>query len=132
MEFVLYNHIPSFCNWPNFEFFHLLKLSRPINIILTLYKHYFGKKHSIPLDKIQTHFALLKRTAKSGQKTEIVKLSLWFKFKRPTVFKLYWLPSKITVHRFCSYHIWQTTPLLTLFCICNCLISSAQWGEHSQ
>ena len=32
---------------------------------LTLYKHFFAKKHNIDPSKIETHFALLKRTAKS-------------------------------------------------------------------
>mgnify|MGYP003110524363 FL=1 len=31
---------------------------------LTFYKHYFAKKHNIDVDDIETHFALLKRTAK--------------------------------------------------------------------
>jgi hypothetical protein len=31
---------------------------------LTLYKHYFAKKYDINPDDIETHFALLKRTAK--------------------------------------------------------------------
>ncbi len=31
---------------------------------LTYYKHFYNKKHNIPLDEIETHFALLKRTAK--------------------------------------------------------------------
>ena len=31
---------------------------------LTLYKHFFAKKHNIEPSKIETHFALLKRTAK--------------------------------------------------------------------
>ena len=34
---------------------------------LTLYKYYFSKKHNIDLDKIETHFALLKRTAKKNR-----------------------------------------------------------------
>ena len=33
---------------------------------LTLYKHFFALKHNIDPDKIETHFALLKRTAKSN------------------------------------------------------------------
>ena len=33
---------------------------------LTLYKHYFSKKHNIDPKNIETHFALLKRTAKSN------------------------------------------------------------------
>lgn len=31
---------------------------------LTYYKHFYNQKHNIPLDDIETHFALLKRTAK--------------------------------------------------------------------
>ena len=41
---------------------------------LTFYKHYFSKKHNIPLDNIETHFALLKRTAKNN-KVEIFEVS---------------------------------------------------------
>ncbi len=33
---------------------------------LTLYKHFFAKKHNIDPNNIETHFALLKRTAKSN------------------------------------------------------------------
>ena len=31
---------------------------------LTFYKHYYAKKHNIDVKDIETHFALLKRTAK--------------------------------------------------------------------
>ena len=41
---------------------------------LSLYKHFFAKKHSVDLDKIDTYFALLKRTAKA-KKVEIFKVS---------------------------------------------------------
>ena len=41
---------------------------------LALYKHFFSKKHNIPLEKIETHFALLKRTAKKN-KVEIFRSS---------------------------------------------------------
>ena len=41
---------------------------------LTLYKHFFAKKHNIDPSNIETHFALLKRTAKSN-KVEIFKVS---------------------------------------------------------
>jgi len=34
---------------------------------LTLYKIFFAQKHFIPLEKIETHFALLKRTAKKDR-----------------------------------------------------------------
>lgn len=41
---------------------------------LSFYKNFFAKKHSIPLDKIETHFGLLKRTAKKD-KVEIFRVS---------------------------------------------------------
>jgi hypothetical protein len=41
---------------------------------LTYYKHYFSKKHNIDIDKIETHFALLKRTAKEN-KVEFFQVS---------------------------------------------------------
>jgi hypothetical protein len=41
---------------------------------LTYYKHFFSKKHGIPLDKIETHFGLLKRTAKKD-KVELFRVS---------------------------------------------------------
>ena len=34
---------------------------------LTLYKYFFAKKHSIDVKDVETHFALLKRTAKKGR-----------------------------------------------------------------
>ena len=37
-----------------------------INYQLTFYKHYFAIKHGIDPSKIETHFALLKRTAKNN------------------------------------------------------------------
>jgi putative RecB family exonuclease len=40
---------------------------------LTLYKHYFAIKHNIKPEKIETYFALLKRTAKKN-KIEMVKV----------------------------------------------------------
>ena len=33
---------------------------------LTLYKYFFAKKHSIDVGDIETHFALMKRTAKKN------------------------------------------------------------------
>ena len=43
------------------------KKSEPmITYQLTLYKHYFAKKHNIESKNIETHFALLKRTAKKN------------------------------------------------------------------
>ena len=41
---------------------------------LTYYKHFFAKKHGIPEDKIETHFGLLKRTAKKD-KVELFRVS---------------------------------------------------------
>ena len=41
---------------------------------LSLYKHFFSKKHNIELKDISTHFALLKRTAKTN-KAEIFEVS---------------------------------------------------------
>jgi hypothetical protein len=41
---------------------------------LTYYKHFFAKKHGIPIDKIETHFGLLKRTAKKD-KVELFRVS---------------------------------------------------------
>jgi len=34
---------------------------------LTYYKHYYSRKHSVPMEDIETHFGLLKRTAKKDQ-----------------------------------------------------------------
>jgi len=34
---------------------------------LTFYKHYYAKKHNVEPDNIETHFALLKRTAKKNR-----------------------------------------------------------------
>lgn len=42
------------------------KSDRMTTYQLTLYKHFFAKKHNIDPDNIETHFALLKRTAKSN------------------------------------------------------------------
>ncbi len=41
---------------------------------LTLYKHFFATKHNIDPNNIDTHFALLKRTAKKNN-VEIFKVS---------------------------------------------------------
>ena len=41
---------------------------------LTLYKYFFAKKHGIDLANIETHFALLKRTAKTD-KVEIFRVT---------------------------------------------------------
>ena len=42
------------------------KSDRIINYQLTLYKYFFAKKHNLDPKNIETHFALLKRTAKSN------------------------------------------------------------------
>lgn len=42
------------------------KTDKIINYQLTMYKHFFSKKHSIDPSLIETHFALLKRTAKNN------------------------------------------------------------------
>ena len=42
------------------------KTDRLVGYQLTLYKHFFSKKHNIDADNIETHFALLKRTAKKN------------------------------------------------------------------
>ena len=41
---------------------------------LTLYKHFFAKKHKIDPKLIETHFVLLKRTAKKD-KVEFVRVT---------------------------------------------------------
>jgi|TARA_R110000824_G_scaffold170181_3_gene347465 hypothetical protein len=43
------------------------KSEKMITYQLTLYKHYFAKKHGIDPSMIETHFALLKRTAKKDR-----------------------------------------------------------------
>ena len=45
-----------------------------INYQLTFYKHYFAQKHGIDPKNIETHFALLKRTAKKNR-VEFVKIT---------------------------------------------------------
>ncbi len=42
------------------------KTDKIVNYQLTMYKHFFSKKHSIPTESIETYFALLKRTAKKN------------------------------------------------------------------
>jgi hypothetical protein len=42
---------------------------------LTLYKKFYAQKHQVDLDDIETHFALLKRTAKKGNKVEIFRVT---------------------------------------------------------
>ena len=51
------------CSWG----WNLKKKTDPmITYQLTLYKHYFAKKHNIDPKMIETHFALLKRTAREN------------------------------------------------------------------
>jgi len=42
------------------------KADKIVNYQLTMYKHFFSKKHNIDPKNIETHFALLKRTAKKN------------------------------------------------------------------
>lgn len=42
---------------------------------LTLYKHYYAQMHDIDPADIETHFALLKRTAKKGKKVEFFRVT---------------------------------------------------------
>ena len=42
------------------------KNDRMTSYQLTLYKHFFAKKHNIDVSNVDTHFALLKRTAKTN------------------------------------------------------------------
>ena len=48
---------------------------RLVTYQLTLYKRYWAQKMGIPLDQVETHFALLKRTQKLGQKVEIFRVT---------------------------------------------------------
>jgi len=48
------------------------KADKIVNYQLTLYKVFWAKKHGIPLDMVETHFGLLKRTAKNNN-TEIFR-----------------------------------------------------------
>ena len=50
------------------------KSDKIINYQLTLYKFFWAKKHGIPLENIETHFGLLKRTAKKNN-TEIFRVT---------------------------------------------------------
>ena len=50
------------------------KADRMTTYQLTLYKHFFAKKHNIDPSNIETHFALLKRTAKKNN-IEIFKVT---------------------------------------------------------
>ena len=48
---------------------------RMVTYQLTLYKRYWSQKMGIPMDMIETHFALLKRTAKVGDKVEVFRVT---------------------------------------------------------
>ena len=50
------------------------KAEKIVTYQLTLYKHFFCQKHNIDPDKVETHFALLKRTAKKDR-VEIFRVS---------------------------------------------------------
>ena len=50
------------------------KAEKMVTYQLAYYKHFFSSKHGIDLDDIQTHFALLKRTAKKNR-VEIFEVS---------------------------------------------------------
>ena len=50
------------------------KTDKMVNYQLTMYKHFFSKKHNIPTKNIETYFALLKRTAKKDN-VEIFKVT---------------------------------------------------------
>ena len=50
------------------------KSDKILNYQLTLYKVFWAKKHNIPLENIETHFGLLKRTAKKNN-TEIFRVT---------------------------------------------------------
>lgn len=50
------------------------KADKIINYQLTLYKVFWAKKHGIPLEMVETHFGLLKRTAKKNN-TEIFRVT---------------------------------------------------------
>ena len=50
------------------------KADKIVNYQLTMYKHFFSKKHNIDPKNIETYFALLKRTAKS-ENVEVFKVT---------------------------------------------------------
>lgn len=59
-------HIIDFktCSWG----WDIQKKTAPMTTYqLTFYKQYFAQKHNIPLQNIETHFCLLKRTAKKNR-----------------------------------------------------------------
>jgi len=66
-------HVIDFktCSWG----WDIQKKTAPMTTYqLTYYKEFFAQKHDIPLENIETHFCLLKRTAKKN-KVEFVKVS---------------------------------------------------------
>lgn len=51
------------------------KSDKIINYQITLYKIFWAQKHNIPLENIETHFVLLKRTGKKDQLVEPFRIS---------------------------------------------------------
>ena len=51
------------------------RTSQIITYQLTLYKHYWAQKMGVDPSMVETHFALLKRTQKLGQKVEIFRVT---------------------------------------------------------
>lgn len=52
------------------------KRSDPMNTYqLTFYKHYYAQKYDLDPSDVETHFALLKRTAKKGKKVEFFRVT---------------------------------------------------------
>lgn len=66
-------HIIDFktCSWG----WDMQKKSSPMTTYqLTYYKQFFAKKHNIPLENVETHFCLLKRTVKKNR-VELFRVS---------------------------------------------------------
>lgn len=51
------------------------KSDKMVTYQLTLYKKFYAQKHQVDLEQIETHFALLKRTAKPCNKVEIFRVT---------------------------------------------------------
>jgi len=51
------------------------KSDKYINYQLVFYKHFYARKHHVPIEDIETHFVLFKRTAKKGNKVEFVRVT---------------------------------------------------------
>lgn len=51
------------------------KSDKMVTYQLTLYKKFYAQKYNVDLDSIETHFALLKRTAKKGTKVELFRVT---------------------------------------------------------